>query len=69
MSLRQPEPHGAQSIFEAWLALRRIETPSPRIKGISRELRQALSELGFRIERAPLTAALQIRRKLRSTIE
>jgi hypothetical protein len=66
--MTEPQVMGAQSIFEAWLALRRIETPSPRVKEISRELRHALSDMGFRIERAPGTAALQIRRKLRSTI-
>jgi hypothetical protein len=65
--MKEPQAHGAQAIFEAWLALRRIENPSPRIKEISTGLRRALSEMGFRIERAPATGVLQVRRKLRNT--
>ena len=38
-------------MFQAWNALVRIKTPSPLVVSITRELRSALSDMGFRIEK------------------
>lgn len=49
----------ARAIFQAWRALSMIKLPSRRVVLIGRELRRALTGMGFRIDLVSGIAALR----------
>jgi hypothetical protein len=62
-----PQPAEVHHIFEAWLALNRIEKPSPKIREITRELRSGLAAMGYGIGRESNSGPYHLKKRLRHT--